>query len=56
LSGANITLFYEPNKSGDISVRVVAATHADDRTTPIRHSHDPEEPPLPPVVPRDADG
>lgn len=37
LSGAHITLIFEPNDSGETAVKVIAAPHTDDRRTPIRH-------------------
>jgi hypothetical protein len=37
LGGAYITLIYEPNKSGETAVKVIAAPYAEDRRTPIRH-------------------
>lgn len=35
LCGANITLLYEPNRSGEIAIRVIAAAHVERRATPI---------------------
>ncbi len=37
LGGAHITLIFEPNDSGETAVKVIAASHVDDRGTPIRH-------------------
>jgi transcriptional regulator with XRE-family HTH domain len=37
LGGAHITLILEPNDSGETAVKVIAAPHANDRRTPIRH-------------------
>ena len=36
LAGATITLLYEPNRSGEIAIRVIAAAHVERRATPIK--------------------
>lgn len=37
MSGARITLLYEPNEAEEISVRVIATQQMEERTTPIKH-------------------
>jgi hypothetical protein len=36
LGGASITILHEPNDSGKTAVRVIAASHVDARTLPIK--------------------
>lgn len=36
LGGADITVLYEPNRSGEIAIGVIAAAHVERRATPIR--------------------
>jgi hypothetical protein len=36
LGGAQITLIYEPNETGETALKVIATPHLDDRRTPIR--------------------
>jgi len=47
LSGALVTLIYEPNDSGETVVRVIAAPQGNDRRTPIRREREAGDPSAP---------